>query len=120
MLFSFIGVESSNLSPGNHPLRRQRNLPRTSGAKCGGNLEAAADFKHRDNVLYRNAFDEPKSGRCDIHGSLRVVERIRLIGAARSQLSRELRGVLSMGKFDAEPMPNRVRNWCAYRDAFAV
>ncbi len=107
-----MGGESGNLSAGNHPLRRLRNLPRTSGAKCSGNLEAAADFEHRDNVIYRNAFDEPEPGRCDIDGSLSVVQRIRLIGAARSQLARELHGVFATGKFDAEPMPNRVRNCC--------
>ena len=100
-----MGVESSNLSPGNHPLRRLRNLPRTSAAKCSGNLEAAADFEHRDNVIYRNTFDEPEPGRCDIHRSLCVVQRIRFIGAARGKLSRELRGVLSTGKLMQNPCP---------------
>ncbi len=100
-----IGVESSDLSSGNHPLRRQRDLPRTSGADCDGNLEAAADHQHRDHVIYRNAFDEPKSGRCDIHGPLRVVEWIRLIGAAQSQLPRELCGVLPTGEFMENPRP---------------
>ncbi|MGC1650443.1 MAG: hypothetical protein WA741_31860 [Candidatus Sulfotelmatobacter sp.] len=64
-----------------------------------GNLEAAADYKHRDNVVYRSALDEPRSGRCEIHGPLCVVERIRLIDAARSQLSRELCSVFPCGKF---------------------
>src|SRR5438477_12358191 len=100
-----MGGESPSLSPGNHPLRRQRNLPRTSAAKCSGNLEAAADFEHRDNVIYRNTFDEPEPGRCDIHGSLCVVLRIRFIGAARGKFARELRGVLSTGKLMQNPCP---------------
>lgn len=101
--FLLVGIELSSLSPGNHPLHRKRNLSRTSGAKCRRNLEAAAIFKHRHNVIHENAVDEPKSGRCDIHGSLRIVQRIRFIGAPGSQLSRELRGVLSMGKLMENP-----------------
>ena len=100
-----MGGESRSLSAGNHALRRQRNLPRTSGAKCSGNLEAAADFEHRDNVIYRNAFDEPEPGRCDINGSLCVVQRIGFIGAARSKLARELRRRLSTGKLMQNPCP---------------
>ena len=100
-----MGGESCSLSPGNHPLRRQRNLPRTSAAKCSGNLEAPADFEHRDNVICRNTFDEPEPGRCDIHGSLCVVQGIRFIGAARGKLAREFRGVLSTGKLMQNPCP---------------
>jgi hypothetical protein len=50
-------VESSNLSAGNHPLRRLCNLSRTSSAEYDWNLEAASYFKQRDNVAYRNTFD---------------------------------------------------------------
>ena len=89
----------------NQHLCRKRNLSRTSGAKCLRNLEAAAIFKHRHNVIHKNAVDEPKSGRRDIHGSLRIVQRIRFIGAPGSQLSRELRGVLSMDKLMENPRP---------------
>ena len=46
------------------------------------------------NVLHRNAFVEAKSGRCD-----------RVIPAARSNRSRELRGVFSVGKFVQDPPP---------------
>jgi len=94
-----MGGESSNLSPGNHSLRRQRNLPRTSAAERNGNLQAAPNFKQRDNVVDRNACDEPKLGRCDIHGSLRVVDRARFIGTSGSELPRQLRDVLSLGEF---------------------
>jgi hypothetical protein len=104
-LLSFIEVELGNLSAGNHPVRRLGNLSCTSAAEHNRNLKAAAIFKHRHNVIHRNAFDEPKSGRCDIHGSLRIVQRIRFIGAPGSQLSRELRGVLSMGKLMENPRP---------------
>jgi hypothetical protein len=61
------------------------------------------------NVLHRNAFVEAKSGRCD-----------RVIRAAGSNRSRQLRGVFSVGKFVQDPRPNRVRNWCACRNAFAM
>ena len=98
-------VESSNLSAGNHSLRRLCNLPRTSAAECDGNLKAAANFKQRHNVVYRNAFDEPKPGRCNVNCSLCVVQGIRLIGAARSQLARELRGVFATGKLMQNPCP---------------
>jgi hypothetical protein len=98
-------VTSSNLSAGKHPLRRLCNLPRTSAAECHWNLKAAPNFKQRDNVFYRNTFDEPKSGRCNVHCSLCAVERIRFIGAARSQLSREFRGVLSTDTLTQNPCP---------------
>jgi hypothetical protein len=46
------------------------------------------------NVLHRNGFDEAKSGRCD-----------RVIRAAGSNRSRQLRGVFSVGKFVQDPRP---------------
>ena len=98
-------VESGNLSAGNHSLRRLCNLPRTSAAECDGNLKAAANFKQRDNVVYRNAFDEPKSGRRNVNRPLSVVKRIGLIGAARSQLAGELGGVFAAGKLMQNPCP---------------
>jgi hypothetical protein len=59
-------------------------LPRTSAAECQWNLKAAPNLKEHDNVVYRNAFAEPKSGRCDVRCSLCVVQRIPFIGEARS------------------------------------
>src|SRR4029077_3846235 len=93
-----IVVESSNLSPGNHSLRSLCNLPRTSAAKCDGNLKAATNFKQRHNVVCRNAFDEPKSGRRNVTRPLREIKRMGFIGAAESQLARELRCVFATGK----------------------
>ena len=62
-----------------------------------GNLRAAADHQQRDNVLHRNAFDEAKSGRCDIDRPLGVIKkRTGFIRAARSTRSRQLRGVFSV------------------------
>jgi hypothetical protein len=83
----------------------RRNFPRTKGAEYGWNLEATANFMQRDNFVHRHVFDEQESGRCDINGSLRVVERIGFIGAARSELARDLRGVVAMGKFIENPRP---------------
>jgi transposase len=60
---------------------------------------------HRDNLIYRNAFDEPKPSRRNVNRPLSVIKRIGLIGAARSELARELRGVLSTGKLMQNPCP---------------
>src|ERR1035438_9099157 len=98
-------VESSNLSPVNHALRRLCNLPRTSAAECDGNLESATNFKQRDNVVYRNAFDEPNSGRCNVDCSPCVVQGIRFIEGIRGKLARELRGVVATGKLMQNPCP---------------
>jgi hypothetical protein len=54
-------VESSRLSTGNHALSRGRNLPRTSPSDGGGNLKAATDFKHGDDVVDRDAIGQPKA-----------------------------------------------------------
>ena len=74
-------VESGRLLTGNHALCSGRYLPRTSGAKCGGNLKAATDFKHGDDVVDGNAIGQPKAGRGDIDGALGVVEWIGFVGA---------------------------------------
>jgi hypothetical protein len=55
-------MESGRLSTGNYALSSGRNLPRTSSAKCGGNLEAAANFEHGDYVVDGNAAAKPKAG----------------------------------------------------------
>ena len=86
---------------------------------AGGNLKAAADFKHRDYVIDRNAFDQPKSGRCNIDGALSVVERIGFIGAARSQRSGQLRGILFVGKL-VQTQAQSPSECCAYRDVVAA
>jgi hypothetical protein len=98
-------VESGNLSAGNHSLRRLCDLPCTSAAKCDWNLESATNFKQGDNVVYRNAFDEPKSGRRNVNRPLSVVKRIGLIGADRSQLAGKLGGVFAAGKLMQNPCP---------------
>src|SRR5580658_1501149 len=103
LLFSLSVVESGNLSAGDHSLRRLCDLPCTSAAKCDWNLESATNLKQRDNVVYRNAFDEPKSGRRYINRSLSVVKRIGLIGAERSQGAGELCGVFAAGKLMQNP-----------------
>ncbi len=93
----------------NHSLRSPRNLPRTSGAKCGGNLKAAARFQHSDNVVDPYAFNKPEAGRGDIDCALGVVERIWFIGAARGQLSRELHRISSVSEFMGNPCPIALR-----------
>src|ERR1700722_322179 len=105
LLFSLWVVESGNLSAGNHSLRRLCDLPCTRAAKCDGNLESAANFKQRDNVVDRNTFDEPKSGRRNVNRPLSVIERIGLIGTARSQLACKLGGVFAAGKLMQNPCP---------------
>src|SRR5208282_692751 len=105
LLFSLWVVESGNLSAGNHSLRRLCDLQCTSTAKCDGNLESTTNFKQRDNVVYRNAFDEPKPGRRNVNRPLSVVKRIRLIGAERSQLTGKLGSVFAAGKLMQNPCP---------------
>ena len=105
MLVSFASVESSKPPTRNHPLRRLRNLPRSSGSECSGNFEAASNLQHRDNIVRWNSCDQPESGGCEIYSSLCVVEWIRLIRAARCQGSRELGGVFTVGKFPQNPCP---------------
>jgi len=61
-------VVSGRPSTGNHALSSGRNLLCTSGAKCGGNLKAAADFKHGDDVVDGNAIGKPEASRGDIDG----------------------------------------------------
>ena len=75
-------VESGRLSTGNHALCGGRNLPCTSPSYGGGNLKAAADFKHGDHVVDGNALIQPKAGRGYIDGALGVVERIGFVSAA--------------------------------------
>jgi len=69
-------VESSRLSTGNHAVCGGRDLPRTSRAKCGGNLKAATDFKHGDDVVDGDALAKPKACRGYIDGALGVVQRL--------------------------------------------
>jgi len=69
-------VESGHLSTGNHALSTGRNLPRTSGANCGGNLEAAANFEHGDNVVVGDATTKPEAGGGYIDGALGIVKRL--------------------------------------------
>ena len=57
---------------------------------------------------------QPETGRSDVDGALRVVERIGLIGAARSQLPRELHGIFAVGKLTRKPKPNRSRSCSAF------
>jgi len=66
-------VESGNLSAGNHSLCSLCNLPRASAAERDGNLESATNFKQRHNVVDRNTFDEPKSGRRNVNRPLSSV-----------------------------------------------
>jgi hypothetical protein len=56
-------------------------------------------------VVYRNTFDEPQASRCNVNRPLSVIKRIGLIGAAGSQLARELCGVLFTGKLTQNPGP---------------
>ena len=76
---------------------------RTSTAEYQCNLKVATAFKEYDSDFYRNAFDEPKSVRCGVRCSPCVVQAIPFIGAARSQLSGEFRGVLSISKLMQSP-----------------
>jgi hypothetical protein len=89
-------VESGRLATGNHALCCGRNLPRTSGAKCGGNLEAAANFEHGDNVVDGDAIGQSEASRSNIDGTHCVVERVALIGALSCQFARQLRGVFTV------------------------
>jgi hypothetical protein len=75
-------VESSRLLTGKHALSRGRNLPRTSPSYGSGNLEAAADFKHGDDIVDMNAIGQQKACRGYIDGALGVVDRIGFIGPA--------------------------------------
>ena len=87
---------------------------------CDGNLESATNFKQRDNVVYRNAFEnEPKSGRRNVNRPLSWSKRIGLIVAERSQLAGKLGGIFAAVSH-AEPMPNRARNGCGSRYPFAA
>src|ERR1700761_1679689 len=104
-----MGDESSNLSAGNHALCRGRNLPRTSGAKCCGKLEATAGFEHRHHVVDADTFDEPKASRSHIGRALRVVERIGLGGAERSPFPRQLHSVFTVSKLMGAPSPIALR-----------
>ena len=98
-------VDSGRLLTGNHALSRGRNLPRTCRANCGGNFKAAADFEHGDDVVDGNAIGQQKAGRGDIDSALGVVERIGFIGAARSKLVRQFRGVHIVCKPRGNPSP---------------
>ena len=65
----------------------------------------AADFKHGDHVVDGDRLAEPKAGRGDIDSALGVVERIGFVGAARSKLASQLRGVHIVCKTRASPSP---------------
>ena len=92
-------LESSNLLAGNHALCCVGNLPRTSGAKRTGHFKSTADLEHRDDVIHPYALGQPARGRSDIDRALGVVNRIWLVGAAQSQLSRELQRIFSLSDF---------------------
>ena len=81
------------------------NLPRTSGAECAGDIESATAFEHRDYVVDADAFEQPEMSGRDIDGALCIVKRVGLVGTARSQLSRQLRGVFALAKLTRNPCP---------------
>ncbi len=94
------------------------NLPRTSGAKCGGNLEASAAFEHGDDVVDGDSLEQPKASGSDVDCALGVVERIGLIGAAGSELLRQLRSILCREQVPARPKPNRSPNVLCFPGCF--
>ena len=65
----------------------------------------AAGFQHRNHVVDADTFDKPEASRSDIDRALRVVERIGLVGTARSQLPRQLQGVFTVSKLMGDPSP---------------
>src|SRR5579863_2446595 len=91
------GLKSGDLLAGDHALRRERNLMRTGRAKLVGNLKAATNLKHPDNVRDRKPIPEPQPSRCNVYSSLRVVHGIGLVRASFGQRSSELKRVLSVG-----------------------
>ena len=88
-------MELSDLLAGDHALRRERDLMCTGRAKLVGNLEAAADLEHRDDVADRNAISQPEPGRSNVHCALRVIDGIGLIRAPFGERSGQLYGILS-------------------------
>lgn len=88
-----------------HPLCSGRNLPRTSGTKSGGKLEAATHDEHGDHVVDRSALKEPETGRSDVYGALGIVGWVGFIAAPRSKLMSERHGVFAVIELMANPRP---------------
>src|SRR6266700_3643672 len=66
--------ESGDLLAGDHALRRERDLVCTGRANFVGNVKAAADLEHRDDVAHWNAISQPEPGRSNVHSALRVID----------------------------------------------
>ena len=90
-------MRSGKFLAGDHALRRIRDLMRAGSAELVGELEAAANLKHRDDVGDGEAFSEPKPGRCNVHCSPRVIRGIGLIRASLGKRSGESKRVLPAG-----------------------
>src|ERR1700694_5033030 len=71
------------------------------------------------NVLHRNAFDEAKSGRCDVDPPLGVNKEDGVYPSGGKQSFASASRRLFRGQVRAVSTSNRVRNWCACRVAFA-
>ena len=98
-------MHSGDLLPGNHALRRERNLMRAGGAKLLGISKRRRTSSIVTTSSYRNAFQQPEPGRSDVDCSLGIVERIRLIGTPFRQRPCQLHGVFSGDEFMRNPCP---------------